>query len=80
MNGGPRTQSYRREGTRREVSRMCSVDVILKWGFPMTEACYEERQATGRTRGGVAKQPMYHLHRNTDSDIELVMELNDDEL
>ena len=59
---------------------VCSVDVILKWGFPMTEASYGGCQAAGRTWGGLAKQTLYHLHRNTESDFELVMDLNDDDM
>jgi hypothetical protein len=58
---------------------VCTVDQILKWGFPMTEASYAERKDAGRTRGKAAKLRMYHLHHNIESDIESVMELNDDD-
>ena len=46
----------------------------------MTEASYGGRQAAGRTRGGLAKQTLHHLHRNIESDIDLVMDLNDDDM
>ena len=45
----------------------------------MTDASYGEHQAAGRTRG-LAKQTLYHLHRNIESDIDLVMGLNDDDM
>ena len=58
---------------------VCSVDQILKWGFPMTEASYAERKDVGRHKGKVANLRMYHLHHNIESDIESVMELNGDD-
>ena len=45
----------------------------------MTEASYEERKGARRLRGKAANLKMHHLHHNIESDIGLVMELNDDD-
>ena len=58
---------------------VCTVDRILKWGFTMSEASYADRKNLKRTRGAAKNRALYHLHRNIESDIELVMELNDND-
>ena len=45
----------------------------------MTEVSYADRTSHKRTRGAVKNRALYHLHRNIESDVELVMELNDDD-
>jgi hypothetical protein len=57
---------------------VCTVDMIKHWGFPMTPGSLEGVRDANRVRGVEAEKRLFHLHSNTESQIEDIMEPYDE--
>ena len=57
---------------------VCTVDMIKHWGFPMTPGSLEGVRGANRVRGVEAEKRLFHLHSNTESHIEDIMEPYDE--